>query len=225
MGRFSPRRGGGASSITELTPEVEDLPMVNLDSALPDVGGTDEFASLLNADGFRRGNVREIMSFGIRQSYDGEIPDEQRSFSDVGLDYTYFPSRSFGLRFDSNINADESRFSSWGVSTFLEDDRGDLLRARYTYINNSISQLEGNMEIVLTSRFKLGGYARWDERDNKFIESEVALRMQGACNCWHLDLGVNDKINPDKQQVLLRFTLRGLGDLTQNIGLEKDNQR
>jgi LPS-assembly protein len=161
-----------------------------------------------------RGEKREIASFGLRQSYDSEMdgPDE-RELSDVGADLSFFPSSYFGIGFNSNFDHEDKDFSSWGMGLKLEDQRGDHLRARFSYIDNSVSQVDGNLEVALTERLKLGFYGRYDDLAGDFVESRAALRIISSCDCWKLDLGYRDRINPDDQAYTVLLTLRGLGDI------------
>jgi len=135
-----------------------------------------------------------------------------------------FPSSYYGLLFDTNFEAETGSMSSWGVQNHLKDDRGDALRVRYSFVEaqtdtDELSQLEGQIEVKMTDRIKLGYYARYDESEREFLDSSVGLRLLSACNCWHLDLGYTEKLNPDREQVTLRFTFAGLGDITQDIGM------
>jgi len=49
------------------------------------------------------------------------------------------------------------------------------------------------------------------------------LRFINSCKCWSMDLGYGSQLNPDNRQVLLTFTFSGLGDITQSIGLNPQN--
>ncbi len=224
-GRFLPRNPSD-ESITELTPRVQDLPPVGMSPSLMDLGEIDPTQS--NPFRSRSGQVREIAYIDIKEAYDytediKNIDPERSSWSDLYTDIGLNPTRDFGLRLESNYNAEKRTPSSWAVSTFLDSDRGDAMRVRYSFLNNSISQVEGNLEVVLTDRFRVGYYGRYDEKEREFIDTRGALRLLSAYDCWYLDLGISRKINPDRSMAFLSFTFGGLGDITQNFGF--DNQK
>ncbi|MCB0320623.1 MAG: LPS-assembly protein LptD, partial [Bdellovibrionales bacterium] len=174
----------------------------------------------------RRGRaIRDLASLRFVQSYD-YVEDQQdldptrEAFSDLGVQLGLSPTEDFGLMASSTVDVETSDVSSWSLASHIYDDRGDRFRARYTYIDQQVGQLEGNVEVPLSSRLRLGYYTRYDDQEGEFIEQQAALRISSKCNCWHFDIGVSDEINPDRQRVLFRVTLAGLGDLTQDIGFD-----
>jgi len=223
FGRFLPDRLA-TDSIPTLTPYVEELPPLRMDGAIEDIGDERSFAQVGNIGRVNRGEIRELATFRIRQSYDylqdqRRSDDERSAFSDIGTELGLFPSRNFGMSLESNFNPEDVNLTSWSVSTHARRQRGDAIRGRFTYIENSISQLEANLELVLTDRLKLGYYTRYDDLDNDFIENRVGLRLVSGCNCWSLDMGLSDRINPDRTRFLMNFTFTGLGDISQEIGI------
>ena len=88
-----------------------------------------------------------------------------------------------------------------------------------------MSQLDGQLELKVSDRLKVGYYARYDEAEREFIDSSVGVRILSSCNCWHLDVGYTERLNPEKEQVFMRFTFAGLGDITQDIGMGSGTQR
>lgn len=229
LGRFG-ALNAGEDDIPELTPQIEDLPVLDTRRALSDVGAADSFGALGSVAPVRRGNIREIAYLDVKQSFDyheekrNEDPN-RRPFSDVNLGAGLFPVRNFGMRIGTNYDVEKHDVASWELSSSVRDDRGDALRVRYSYVETNVSQIEGNAELVLTDRLRVGGYGRYDEIEQEFIESEAALRISSKCNCWHLDFGYSTRINPDREKFLLTFTLRGLGDLTQDFRLDEDDNR
>lgn len=228
LGRFTPRRVGW-QDISELTPRPEDLPVLPTDQALSDFGvvGEDlDFGSLW----LNRGEIRELAVFSLRQSYDyiqdvKGINPEGHPFSDIGVGLDLYPTQSFGLGWDANYNPYDNYFSSRGLTLGIRDDRGDALRVRATYQHKTLSQIEANLEIALTGRWKAGGYTRYDGRESEFIENRLGVRLSSACDCWHFDLGLRDTINPDRQAVLISFTFGGLGNVAQSFTVNRTESR
>ena len=160
------------------------------------------------------------------QPYDvDEEKDGIDNLSDIEADLDIYFSNYFSTKFESYINHDSGKFDSYGISTYLRDDRGDMLKTRYTFLDNVLEQLEGNIEFVWTDRFRTGYYARYDIDDNDFIEQQIAFRILSSCDCWHVDLGFSDKTNPDRQKVILSFTLGDFGGITQSVGVGNDNNK
>lgn len=221
-GRFMPGEAESAR-LQELTPRLEDLPLLSSADAFLDPGeipGRDGFFSM------RRGSVSELAYVEVKQAYDFReaslnLDPSRGPVSDLGVDLGISPSRSFALRLETDYDTGGGGFSSWAVSNSFYDDRGDALRGRFNFVDNSISQVEANLEVAISSRLSAGYYGRWDEREREFIESRGALRLAGSKECWFFDLGVASKMNPDKKVVFLSFNFGGLGALTQNIGLSQ----
>lgn len=228
QGRFLPTGGIQDNQIAELTPRVEDLPLFSRDASLPDLGMDSVFEGGGGNLSIRQGEIREIAAFTMKQSYD-YIEDQANNdadrspFSDVYGELSLFPTKSVGFRFDTNYNSEEHDPSSWGISTTVRDDRGDSLTARYSYIAEQVSQIEGNAELVLTDRVKLGYYGRFDELESEFLVHRVALRFSDSCRCWFFDVGMSERLNPDRQVATVSLTLVGLGDITQKMGLGPDD--
>jgi LPS-assembly protein len=223
-GRFSPDLPGG-QAIADLTPEIHDLPLLDTNFPLEDFGAERGLGVLRDRVTVDRGEIREIASFSVRQNYDyllDRSDDSERSpWSDVAAALGLYPTRNFGLALDSTIDVEEQNFTSWGVSTHARNRRGDSARARFSYIENSLNQIEGNLQMILTNRIRLGYYGRYDELARSFLENRVGLRFVSGCNCWYLDAVYSDTTNPDRAKAMLTFTLRGIGDVTQSLRLEE----
>ena len=145
------------------------------------------------------------------------------SFSDIEADLGLNPTESFGFKFASSYNFEAEQFNAWGIGSHVHDDRGDILRGYYTFIESGQSQLEGSLEVALTGRTRAAYYARYDNSTQSFIENSAVIRLSSTCNCWHFDFGFNDKTNPDKKQVTLTLTFNGLGDLHQGFSQSQNN--
>lgn len=236
-GRFLSDRPG-QDSIAELTPKIEDLPLLDGNQSMSDLDGLDAVETFGGNIAIRSGEIRPVVSFGMKQNYDFEQRDsnnsdsdeddgfDQRPLSDLNSDITFFPSKNFAVRFDNNYSTQDQSFSSWSSTLQFTDDRGDALRARYSFVrrdsssdDSGVSQLETNAELKVSEQLRLGYYGRYDNRAKEFMESRAGVRLYSACNCWHFDLGIGSKINPDTEYVNVSFTFTGLGEIGQRIGL------
>lgn len=226
LGRFVPRQGA-VDDIAELSPYIGELPVPDLEQPLTDIGSPSTLPPFTGPIEIRRGEVREVLALDIRRAYDAKIASNdpyQKQWSDLMANLDFIPTRYFLSRVESNIDLDDGSVSSWGFSTQIRDDRGDSVIGRYLFLEDNINQFEGNLEIALIERFKLGFYGLYDEREGEFIENRAALRFMSACDCWYLDLGVSDRINPDRQMLTFRFTFSGLGDVTQDLTYGDEDQ-
>ncbi|MBP1690333.1 MAG: hypothetical protein H6Q34_906, partial [Deltaproteobacteria bacterium] len=52
--------------------------------------------------------------------------------------------------------------------------------------------------------------ARYDALSGRFLENRYGLRLISNQECWVVDLGVSDSINPNETQVRLLVSLVGL---------------
>jgi LPS-assembly protein len=232
----------------ERTREIEDLtrtgdtiPMFDMSQALIDFGRGVVLAPERQVD-TREGEIRELGNVYVRQGYDyieadKDLDPSRDGFTDVNAGFVLSPSYYVSAGFDSNIRLgkpDDSEleydtFSSNSVSLGFRDDRDDALRFRYTFVDKNqgssagqgVNQLEGNFELKLHEQLRAGAYARYDAEGNEFIESQGLIRFMNSCKCWSLDLGVGERINPDRKQVLLSFTFGGLGSIRQGYGISQ----
>lgn len=231
LGRFVPTTVTSAE-IPELAPRLQDLPAFSADQPFDYLGLSGADPTFGNVS-MREGQIRRLAVLRVRQNYDyfdDEANDERpegteeiRAFSDIGVDLGLYPSRYFGLLMGTNYNPDDSELSSWNLTASLRTDRGDAFRTRVTYVDDSVSQIEGNLELVLHDRVRAAYYTRYDEQESEFIENRAGLRFGSACNCWHFDIGVADTINPDRQTVLASFTFAGLGAVGQGFLVGEDD--
>ncbi len=232
-GSFKTQRGA-RTQFEELAPELSDFWGSSFSDPLDDIdGGGDPATNGVLKDPFVVGagqnEIRQLAFVSLYQAYDyvedqESLDPTRQAFSDVALRFGVSPTPDFSFTFQSNYDFHDEEFSSWSVGSYLRDDRGDRLTARYTFIDDRVSQLEGNLEIRLSKRFGLGYYARYDDEEGEFIEQQAALRLRSKCDCWHLDFGVSDEINPDKKRFLVSFTLKGIGDVSEKMGLGEERQ-
>lgn|GEM_PF-1027902 len=235
MGRFLPE-GGSSDPIQELTPRIEDLPVLDANASLPDFGTGAGIGS--GGEVIRNGQIRDLATLTIAQSFDyavDRLDDEERTelgepdaFSAISSRLRLIPTDYFALDLDSDYDMDPRRPASWGLGGSIYSDRGDSLRTRYSYVfdqsanDTSINQLESGLEIVLTERLRTAYYTIYDDVESQFVENKVALRIFGGKpgtgrDCWHLDIGYADEINPDNQTVFMSFTFNGLGDISSGV--------
>jgi LPS-assembly protein len=221
---------GRFSEPYERTREVEDLtsagqtiPMFDLTQSMMDFGRGLILAPEKAVD-TREGQIRELGNIYLRQGYDfvqaHKNNDEDPSangFTDWNPGFVLSPSNYLSAAVDANISQESSSLSSYSVALGFRDDRQDMFRTRYTFVNDVISQIEGNLELTLGERVRAGAYARYDVMDGELIQGQGLLRFLNSCKCWSLDLGVGQTISPSAKQFLLSLNFGGVGSVRQGM--------
>ncbi len=227
---FTTRLYGRFHEPYERTREVEDLsrteqtlPMFDLGQSMLDFGRGATLSPLAPID-TREGEIRELGQFYVSQGYDfveaqrSVSPDESTNpFTDVKTGFIVSPSAYTSASFDSNVSANDAQFTSYNWGLGFRDDRGDAIRMRYSFVNNTLSQAEGNIELKITDRIRFGSYGRYSFQDSEFQESRGLLRFFNSCKCWSIDIGAGSRINPDRSQVLVSISFGGVGALSQGL--------
>ena len=229
-GRFMPENPAN-QDLLELSPNVEDLPSVSPLAPFSDPAQQVSDQNLVKSGRISKGQTRELARFGVYQTFDyledkKDLQEDQDPWSDLTLNAEMYPSNYFALKFDGDLDSEKQDFSAWGIGTHFRDDRGDALRLRYSFIDNDTDQtdqIEGNLELAFSDRLKLGYYARYDNTEGEFIDNQLAFRIGSSCNCWDLDIGYRERLNPDKEDFILQLNLRGLGNLNQDISFLEKN--
>lgn len=217
FGRYEPRNPY-VYGVEETAPRVEDLQGLSASGPIDEAVqfGVDPLSDVEYAS-LRRGEVQELLTFRLSQTYDlledRTNTNRSTSFSDLAADVAVYPNEYFRVRTRTDFNLEDNSFSSYLIEGQLSNSRGDLVRSRLRFVENSIRQLESGVEFGLTDRIRLGYYSRWDDQIQSFIEQRGGIRITSACNCWMLDLLVTDQTNPDDTRVSFNVTLMGLGEI------------
>lgn len=239
FGRFEPRNKY-LYGIEEAAPDIEALGNLRESEQLDNTftGGLLD-PSEGNVQRLRVGNIKELVTFKLSQSFDinqarssptqnnndedDDSDDIQNNdsgndeFSDVAADLILYPNDYLYFRTRADYSTNTADFSNYTVESGLEDKRGDRLRGRFRFVSEQITQFESNLEVVVTDWVKLGFYGRYDMKENEFIDNRMGFRYISDCKCWMADLTYSDQINPDRNDVFLTFTLNGLGQIGQRI--------
>ncbi len=228
--------------VEELSPSAETLPMYDLSDSLLDFGRGMIVSPLAMMDA-REGSVRELAQFSLRQTYDNLVASQDDDptldpFSDINAALTLSPSYYFSTGFETNYDQNSGGFASLSYSLGLRDDRDDVLRVRYNYIEDTAgasadsstsdvtsvqntNQFEINAEAKIFEQLRAGGYMLFDAEQNTMMNSRALLRFVNSCKCWSADLGYTQSYNPQNEQVLFSFTFGGLGGISQGGGLSQ----
>lgn len=88
-----------------------------------------------------------------------------------------------------------------------EDDPTD------TDPDDDLETLEARALFDLTPRLAFGMNGRYDFPGREWVESGGGFRVTSACNCWAIDLGIVNRVNPNETEFRLAVELAGLGGL------------
>lgn len=227
--RYSPRNPF-VYGIEEATPKAEDVESLRARIPLDQefvFGFEGEDTTSGSFQQLRSGSVRELGRFKLSQSFDvaearrdldpEDEDDERDELSDLSGDLLIFPNDYVALRGRTDLDVEENDFSSYSIESQLQDKRGDQVRTRLRFIEDSVRQLESSIELKVTERVKLGYYSRYDDLEGEFIETKAGVRLLSKCNCWMFDVNYTDRINPDETKISFNITLEGLGELNQRF--------
>lgn len=218
--------------IPELAPSPDEVQQLGILDTLPEFGRFGAANVDASARGGRVGGVAELASITMLQAYDfveeeKDLDPNREPLSDLRSILTLTPTSYVRLSFDTNTNVEKANLSSWSSAIQVRDDRNDIFSLAYDFIDvksqpdlpppPDVNQVTASGEAVLTDRLKLGVYHRYDLAESQLIEGAYVLRILSACNCWRFDVGFSERINPDREQITLRFTFSGLGDITQDV--------
>ncbi len=138
------------------------------------------------------------------------------------LRLTPSPYLSFEGRTDYSVTGEGAKGVTVGV--FLSDPRTPVddfglasLRGRtrvglgYRFVaNQAVEEVNGSMLVRLIKQLYGAYEARYDNRSGRFLEHRYGLRFISNQECWVVDLGIADRVNPDETEVRLLVSLVGL---------------
>jgi LPS-assembly protein len=140
----------------------------------------------------------------------------------VYLRLTPTPYLSFEGRTDYSATGEGTKAATVGLflsdwRTATEDVGLQSLRGRsrigvgYRFVaNQAVEEINGSFLARLTKQLYAAYEARYDNRSGRFLENRYGLRFISSQECWVVDLGVSDRINPNETEVRLLVSLVGL---------------
>lgn len=186
-------------------------------------------ATRLLLEGGDEGAGEELARLLLSQTYnvDERVLDDH--FSDIDIALSVRPTRrvSFSGLTSYNIDATEVRgavgwFSFDQFSLPYVKSSGSSMDFVYRFVrqedlstigDDDLETAEARGLFALTDRLSIGLNGRFDFPSSSFVESGGGFRVQSACKCWSIDLGVTNRKNPDETQFRLSVTLAGLGEV------------
>jgi LPS-assembly protein len=183
------------------------------------------------------GRVQELAEFSLLHQYDTShaLTPSGQYFSDVSANMTIFPTTYASLGSFTDFNPNTKQFAGetmflavrppWSQPEQVQQTRlgraytgGPYIQINYAFVGGrtAVEQIGGRAYYEFFNRIGLYYEPSYDLADGKMLYSEYGLRLKSKCNCWIMDLGINDSINPSEVQVFVQLTLGGLGSIGRN---------
>ena len=152
------------------------------------------------------------------------VPDNVSRASDLSGYLRLTPNQFLSLEGRTDYSVTGDGIKSATVGLFLSDPRTPLddlglqsLRGRtrvgvgYRFVaNQAVEEVNGSMVVRLTKQLYSAYEARYDNRSGRFLENRYGLRLISNQECWIVDLGISNRINPKETEVRLLVSLVGL---------------
>jgi len=177
-------------------------------------------------------SYRELARFSLMQSVDvrREIDPLQGTraadhFSDIDFGARINPARTLSLRFAANYDTSSGDLSAATVGFFIDEPWNPYVATEqrrlqtrtsagvsYRFITgNLLQELDANVVLRMTDWAGLLFASRYDVVQSRLLDAYYGLRFISTCNCWALDIVVQDRSNPQEVEVRAQVTLVGLG--------------
>ncbi len=168
----------------------------------------------------------EVARLSLAHSYNFTREVLGDHFSDIDLAGFLRPMEGLALRSVASFNVGEWLLTgaqasvAWesGPSRFLPGPRSRVALA-YRFVRGTVLEsLEGLALLGVHRRLSLALQGRYDLEGRKLVESGGGVRIRSACDCWTVDLGVVERVNPDELQFRMVVELAGLTSLGGGAG-------
>jgi LPS-assembly protein len=171
--------------------------------------------------------IRELARFSVLHAYDPTrgIGRQGEHVSDVDLYTRLTPLPYATFTFESTYDVSRGDFITARLGAFLRDPRPlppttPLLQqvqrsttvgvSYHTITDRLLKEIDAHVVFRLNDRITSGYIGRYDFNAGSFIGNRYFLRFFSPQNCWFIDLGIIDKVNPREFEFRFLFTLVGL---------------
>ncbi len=173
----------------------------------------------------------EYARVSLSQSYnfDERVLDDQ--FSDIDLAGFIRPVKPLALRTVTSYNVGASKLTGASTSIsyqsgpvgFLRGERNEVAVA-YRFVSRDIvanqnagfirdagvESAEAMAFLGFTRTLSMGLRGRYDLESGRFIERGGGIQVESSCQCWRVDVGIIERVNPDELQFRVLVDLAGL---------------
>lgn len=188
-------------------------------AATPGAGATDQPGAATE--------VRELAQFSVLHAYDSsrKIGRGGEHFSDLDINGRLSPLPYATFLFDSTYDAARGDVTMARLGAALSDprplpatapllehlQRRTTLGVSYRTITDRILKEMNIYAVLRLNEYVTGAYfGRYDFNAQSFIGNRYYLRFISPQNCWYVDLGMIDKVNPNEFEFRFLITFVGL---------------
>lgn len=171
--------------------------------------------------------VRELGRFSVLHAYDSSryIGRGKEHFSDLDINGRLSPLPYATFTFDSTYDVARGDVTMARLGASLSDprplpatapllahlQRRTTLGVSYRTITDRILKEMNVYAVLRLNEYITGAYfGRYDFNARSFIGNRYYLRFISPQNCWYVDLGVIDKVNPNEFEFRFLITFVGL---------------
>jgi LPS-assembly protein len=187
--------------------------------------------------------IAELVRFTVEQAYDTShaIATDGSGMSDVEANIQLLPTKiaTLGAQVDydprqrQQINYTSVYFDfqpPWTNNTpkmyMGRSTTGSFLQVSYNYVGPhatilSPTETNGSELVALRAYYdlfdRLGVYfaPSYDLASSQMLAAEYGVRIKSPCDCWAVDFGVTDTVNPNEVAFQVQATLGGIGSFGQ----------
>ena len=173
----------------------------------------------------REGKRSELAALSLSQSYDLDDRVLDNHFSDIDLGLRVAPSPGLSMRALASYNSGSDVLTGAIASLALRgidlpgiEAGGASAALAYRYVRGGfLESAEGRLDVPLRARLGVAVSGRYDLVGGSFVERAAGVRFASRCDCWKLDIGFVERVNPDEGQLRVSIELGGLGEIGSSI--------
>lgn len=160
---------------------------------------------------------RDLLRFTLSQGYQlsGErrdllvMADDGRPFADTRLKAEMFPLPALRLLADLRVSPYSGTLTNATVGADGGGPKGNALGLSWHHVRDRLDYLEGRFTFTELKPFTLSAMGRYSFDRPGFLETLYSVEY--GHQCWTFNVTYRDR--PDNKELLLNFTLAGLGPL------------
>ncbi len=167
------------------------------------------------------GDSRELARLAVEQSYNLTESVRDDHFSDIDIASFLRPRDRLSLNGLVSYNAGDEKITGAIASMSLQGKDpssaaglGTGVGVSYYFVaDGGPESMEARASFGLSDRIGASARIRYDFVSERFLEEVATVRIESACDCWAIDFGLINKVNPSEVQVRVMVELVGLGGL------------
>jgi LPS-assembly protein len=193
---------------------------------------------------YTRVGARELAEFTLEQAYDTghAIAKGTSRWSDLQATATVLPSNLASVSSTFGYDPRDNRITNGAVYLTMQPPwtkpppnlymgralEGSFVQLAYNYIAPGPTALQPGLNSSYFEFLSLRLYydlfdrlgiffaPSYDIAHSQLLSAEYGVRVTSQCNCWDVDVGITQSVNPNETAVQFMVTLGGIGSVGQN---------